>query len=238
MSSEVKATLSLEGSYQSSFNDNLDELPLLVDVVWGEGLMDGDVMGTYLSAGIDYERPVYDEIQKQVRPGMVTAVVGAHWGHFVQVMLELGAKVHAFEPNPDNFKELKERCPMAFVYQMAGLDRDEDLPLYLDNINSGNHTLFAHGAIGAAPGPTVKARRLDGILPAPLDFALVDAQGCDHLVLAGMGDMRPPVAIVEHWDHGLTCSGMDAAGVLDQYREWGYDLKQLDDLNYLLTQRG
>lgn len=197
---------------------------------------EGDVMGTYLSRPDEYEIEVRKTIEQRVRPGMNVAVIGAHWGTFVHYCLQLGAKVWAFEPDPDNFAELKERCPMATVFNMAGLDRDATLPFYRDEGNSGNHTLFAHGAIGLTDKPTidVECHRLEAYVP-DLDFVLIDAQGVDHLAFEGLGDHRPPVAVVEHWDHGLTCSGIDPDSVLRGYEALGYALTKLDDLNYLLV---
>ena len=70
-------------------------------------------------------------------------------------------------------------------------------------------------------------RRLDEVLARiEPDAVLIDTQGWDHEVVAGMGrllDGRPPI-LVEFWPSLLVELGVDPVAVVEGYQRLGYDV--------------
>lgn len=200
-----------------------------------------DVMVDYLTREPDgFERDIEDKLREIIRPGMVVADIGANIGYFARLLAELvgpTGQVHAVEPDPTNAKHLRMNVPEAVVHECAALDRDKAVQLHLRPINSGDNRIWhgpgTHGAID------VQARALEGVLP-PLDFALIDTQGVDHLALKGLGAHRPPVCIVEMWPQGAGWAGHTVEQVERAYKRMGYRSEVMGDTteghwNLLLT---
>lgn len=200
-----------------------------------------DIMVNYLTSEPDgFEREIEDVLRDLIKPGMTVADIGANIGYFArllgQLVGETGA-LHCVEPHPDNARFLRLNVPQAVVHEMAALDKDRQVELHLHPQNSGDNRIYASpGLRGSIP---VQARALEAVLP-PLDFALIDTQGCDHLALKGLGAHRPDVAIVEHWPQGIGWAGEDEAKVLRAYGRMGYRSEVVGDTseghwNLLLT---
>lgn len=189
-----------------------------------------DVMVTYLTMPEDgFERDVEAMLRACVRPGMVVADIGANIGYFARLLVELvgpEGEVHCVEPDPTNARFLRMNVPGAVVHEVAAMDVDGDVHLHLHPVNSGDNRVF--DAPGTRGSVTVPGRRLESILPR-LDFALVDTQGVDHLALEGLGDHRPPSAIVEWWPDGIRWSGNTEVGVRRAYRRMGYQMHAMGD---------
>lgn len=200
-----------------------------------------DIMVNYLTSEPDgFEREIEDVLRDLVKPGMVVADIGANIGYFARLLGQLvgdTGDLHCVEPSPENARFLRLNVPQAVVHEMAALDRDRVVELHLHPQNSGDNRIYASpGLRGSVP---VQARALEHVLP-PLDFALIDTQGCDHLALKGLGAHRPDVAIVEHWPQGIGWAGEDEAKVLRAYKRMGYRSEVVGDTseghwNLLLT---
>ncbi len=189
-----------------------------------------DVMVTYLTMPEDgFERDIEELLREVVRPGMVVADIGANIGYFARLLVELvgpSGEVHCVEPDPTNARYLRLNVPDAVVHEMAAMDRDGDVHLHLHPVNSGDNRVYE--APGTRGSLLVPGRRLEGVLP-PLDFALVDTQGVDHLALEGLGQHRPPTAIVEWWPDGIRWSGASDQAVRRAYRRMGYRATEVGD---------
>jgi FkbM family methyltransferase len=86
-----------------------------------------------------------------LRPGDVAIDCGANVGHVTTALARTGAWVHAFEPNPDAFAKLSERCvrmPNVELHPRAVLDRDGPTRLYL-------HVDAVRDPVGASVGSSV-----------------------------------------------------------------------------------
>lgn len=183
---------------------------------------DRDIMAEYLAK--DYELETEAAIHKHVKPGMVCAVVGANIGFFARLICDIAGDVFCVEPHPENAEHLRANVPEAVVYEVAAGLEDGTTELHCHTHNSGDNRTFSSPQVG---NPIeVQVRRLESLLP-PLDFALFDCQGHDHLALCGLGQNAPPVALVEHWAQGLKWAGFDPEEVLDLYAGLGYSVTRL-----------
>jgi FkbM family methyltransferase len=167
--------------------------------------------------------------------GGVFVDIGAHVGYFtVRALRRVGAAgtVVALEPW-QRVRELLELNVAAnvpadvaaalTVVPAAAWDTDGPLRLALaDDGNSGDNRVDPAGAV------EIRGVRVDG-LPAlagrRVDVVKCDAQGRDHLALAGLRGLiaaRRPHVLVEFWPSAITDAGGDPAEVLDGYRTLGY----------------
>jgi FkbM family methyltransferase len=167
--------------------------------------------------------------------GGVFVDIGAHVGYFtVRALRVVGAAgtVVAVEPW-QRVRELLELNVAAnvpadvaaalTVVPAAAWDTDGPLRLALaDDGNSGDNRVAPDG------GVEITGVRLDGV-PAlagrRVDVVKCDAQGRDHLALAGMRGLfetHRPHVLVEFWPAATTDAGGDPAEVLDGYRACGY----------------
>lgn len=168
-------------------------------------------------------------LRDHVTVGATVADIGAHAGRYVTLMAELvgpAGRVIAVEPNPAVFGDLQantESLANVTLHQVAALDVDGTVGLWLNPENAGDSRVYGPGE----PDVRVQARRLAGLVPR-LDFALLDTQGTEHLALKGLGDRRPPVAVVELWDEGLDAQGSSERKVLAEYAALGYRVVELE----------
>lgn len=129
--------------------------------------------------------------------------------------------VHAFEPDPDNFRFLRANALVNgakdfHAYNLALMSEDGVLEFERSGINWGDHR------VRRAPGVqmderqeviTVQGRRLDDVLaqvdlPRPVVLK-VDTQGADVAVLRGASGIlqRVDFAVCEVWPYGLRRMG-------------------------------
>ena len=165
-------------------------------------------------------------LDEHVRPGMTVADIGAHAGGYVIQMAARAELVYAVEPNPDIYNMLVENTrglENVKVLRMAALDRDGSVGLWLNDGNTGDTRVYGDGQ----PAHRVKCRRIAPFI-TPLDFALLDCQGTEHLALRGMGAKRPKVCVVEMWPEGLAAQGTNEERVLAEYRRMRYEVTDLE----------
>ncbi|MFI7674798.1 FkbM family methyltransferase [Actinophytocola sp. NPDC049390] len=167
--------------------------------------------------------------------GGVFVDIGAHVGYFtVRALRHVGAAgtVVAIEPwqRVRDLLELNvaanvpaEVAAALTVVPAAAWDGDGPLRLALaDDGNSGDNRVDAAGAV------EITGVRIDGLsvlADRRIDVVKCDAQGRDHVALAGMTGLfgaRKPHVLVEFWPAAITEAGGDPAEVLDGYRGLGY----------------
>ena len=168
-------------------------------------------------------------LEEHVRPGMIVAEIGAHTGRFAALMADLvgpDGRVFAVEPHPDLYQLLQHNLAgygnVTFL-NVAALHEDGHVGLWTDSGNTGNNRAYGAGD----PEHRVRSVRLQPLVP-PLDFALLDTQGTEHLALQGLGSRRPPKCVVEMWPEGLTQAGVTEEQVLQAYVRMGYRVVDLD----------
>jgi FkbM family methyltransferase len=133
-------------------------------------------------------------IERVVQPGMIAVDVGANVGlHTLGLARHVGpeGRVHALEPEPDNFQLLAHAVKRAHatnvrLHQLAASDTKGTLTLYVSDANRGDHRTSP--APEARRSFTVSALPLDELLAHEprIDFVKIDVQGAEVVVLRGM----------------------------------------------------
>lgn len=124
---------------------------------------------------------------------------GAHIGnHAVYWARHTEAKVHAFEPWPDNFALLKENAadyPQITVHNVALSDRERELFMTADP-NLG------HVRVAAAGRERIRALPLDAFGLREVALLKIDVEGHEPQVLAGARETIAgslPLILIEDW---------------------------------------
>lgn len=128
-----------------------------------------------------------------VNRGDVTCDVGANRGLYTYWLLRLGARVTAFEPNPEMVRLLRLRFTRELregrlvLFDMAASGEDGSAVLHVPRDYAPLATLEDHPD---APLPdvadvTVARRRLDDCLVGPVDFIKIDVEGHEEKALQG-----------------------------------------------------
>jgi FkbM family methyltransferase len=167
-----------------------------------------------------YEPDVVAAIKRNVHRGAVCVDVGAYVGAITRVLAGAAGRkgrVVAFEAYPQNAEALRtalarEGLGWVTVENLAVTDgADPQVWLHPGRSRWGAEwNVVGHDVDGhAAPRELeVPATSLDDYLPAgdPLDFAKIDVEGAEGLVLAGMRrllrEARPVVLVEFHDDQG------------------------------------
>jgi FkbM family methyltransferase len=177
----------------------------------------------------EYEPEIAALFRRLVTPGSTVFDVGANAGYLSILAGELGAAVHAFEPNPRVRALLTRSVELGRgdieVIPAACSDREGTAPLFLsDPANTG-----MTGLTGPTDGPTGAGRvdvrlitldeyaRPTGARP---DLVKIDVEGHEREVLAGarslLADARPTV-IAE----------TGGVGTIELMRDLGYEPRRI-----------
>ncbi|MHC4938487.1 MAG: FkbM family methyltransferase [Planctomycetota bacterium] len=132
-----------------------------------------------------YERRMAEFVATQIRPGDVFWDVGAHFGYYTLVAANAGARVHAFEPDPDNRKFLERHVRWnrldARVHAVA-LGENDGTATFGGGRGSGGRSIGG-GSL------EVEVRRADALVESGAverpDFVKIDVQGAEESVLRG-----------------------------------------------------
>ena len=139
-------------------------------------------VGSYDLHTISEMRRHYGKLN--ITPGSVVLDAGACFGSFTMIALNAGAKVVAYEPDPDSFSLLKLNCPMADCRNAALVT---DGSMFVDLYWTGSKNYASHSI-------TVKrGRKVRAVVPAA-DFQTVldevkpnvlkvDVEGAEYMLL-------------------------------------------------------
>lgn len=179
------------------------------------------------------------------RRGLLTGIdgvidVGANAGQFAFMASRAlpGVPVHAFEPDPAVFAQLEATCTRFGIrgtrhnVALADSDGTQLFHRQADSVNSSLLPRTDHAAAGTFEVPT---RRLDALLPAPIDASRlllkIDVQGAELHVLRGATGMLDRVqrVIVEVSFVRSYAGGADALDVARWLHDHGFRLFDLLD---------
>lgn len=144
----------------------------------------------------DKDRPLFETLRR-VRPGMVVLDIGAHRGETAAAFAARGARVFAFEPNPDIFPELEAQARLrpGIVCENCGiLDADGELKLYLHQRYDAASPKHSESSSFLAEKPdvslddfrSVPVRDIASVVAGigePIDFAKIDAEGAEYRIV-------------------------------------------------------
>ena len=156
-------------------------------------------------------------IKKYVKSGDVVLDIGANIGFYSNIISSLVGKdgmVHAFEPDPINFKHLQsvtKGLKNIKINNLAVADKQGELKLYTSTLLNVDHRTYKTDDYGKSF--TVKADTIDNYLDGnrKVDFIKMDIQGAEVYALHGMSktiDANPQIKILSEIEpFGLKASG-------------------------------
>lgn len=237
----MSATLRLMGS-----------LRLLVDKILGrETVLDFDVLGTPMRLAVVSRREIrrahatgkevefVGRMVEALREGDTIWDVGANIG--VISLLLIGrtegeaSRVHAFEPEPQNFRQLLRniaengREDRITAHRLALGDRIGEIELFVrGGPGEGRHsTVAAAGSTGTIEVGVQTADAFAASDGAPPDLVKIDVEGAEGRVLAGMESLlaggRPRELFMELHPKGEADRMPDGSAIHDWLAERGYE---------------
>jgi FkbM family methyltransferase len=174
----------------------------------------------------------------RLRAGKRFLNVGANVGYHSLLGSKLvgpEGSVVAIEPDPVNFAFLQMNLAIHDARNVAPLavaagSQSGQMKLHRSPENSGDNRLAPFPE--SSSSVTVPVRRLDELLAGQtFDAVLIDTQGWDHEVVAGMSGLLThglPPMIVEFVPSWLRERGEDPEQVVRQLQELGYDVGVLE----------
>ena len=164
---------------------------------------------------------------QNIREGDTFLDVGANVGYYTLIAARIvgeTGRVYAFEPDPESFEILEHNVSLhrlrnVVLEQKAAADKPGSIELFLADRNKGDHRIYQTEE--SRPNIQIEAVTLDGYFdgdPRGVDFAKIDTQGAEVLILQGMAgliaandDIR---MAVEFWPYGLSGLGSTAEELL------------------------
>lgn len=196
------------------------------------------VMAPAIEAAGTWEPLEVEWLKRNLRPGQTFLNVGANVGyHVVRASRLVGpaGKVIAVEPEPVNFAFLLANIALhdlrnVVPIRCAAGSRAGKMRLYRGDDNSGDNRLTPFPE--ASTSVEVSVVRMDRLLAGQrIDLVLVDTQGSDHEVVAGMtglfADALVPM-IVEFVPSWLRARGIDPVKVVKDFQRLGYGVGVLE----------
>ncbi|HNQ13658.1 MAG TPA: FkbM family methyltransferase [Bacteroidia bacterium] len=174
-------------------------------------------------------------MQKIVKSGFTVLDIGANVGFITQHLSRFvgtKGKVHAFEPDPTNFKHLaKESRSLQNVslYQAAIGAKPGVLTLYASNLLNVDHRTYPIADYKYKVEVDVLALDQLDVLKEPIQFIKMDIQGAEYNALIGMSQLldrnQDIVMLSELSPYALTESGDSASKMLSflsqkKFRIW------------------
>jgi len=163
-----------------------------------------------------------DEV-KALKSGDVVLDIGALVGDTAEIFLNLGCEVYAFEPYLDAFECLEHNCPKAKNYNVAVGDGRQMAALGKlgeDGSNFGTRMMELNQG--------QPSFRIDDLNLDKCDFAKIDCEGCEPMVLDGMKRTLKkfkPKLLIECYDTLLKKQGFRREDILVPLKELGYQYR-------------
>jgi FkbM family methyltransferase len=159
---------------------------------FGLDVKPGTFFAQHLEARRCWEQDESELIRSLVRPGDICVDAGAHVGYFACLMASCGARVLAFEPNPEIFKMAVKNC-VGFDVQLAEValsDVSGEAVFHLPStFNDGWGSLAAADEAATGKVTFVRTDRLENMLPSGrIRLIKMDVEGAEVQALRGLGE--------------------------------------------------
>jgi FkbM family methyltransferase len=136
-----------------------------------------------------YEPQETNLLKKIIKPTDICIDIGANIGYYTILLSKLGKWVHAFEPEPSNYKILEKNVALNNITNVTLDNRavtNSEIPtkLYLCHDSHGMHRIFS-SRLCSTQFINVPSTAIDYVLPIA-DFVKIDTEGSEFGVLKGM----------------------------------------------------
>jgi FkbM family methyltransferase len=179
-------------------------------------------------------------ITREIKQGDAVVDLGANIGYYTLLLAKLvgpQGRVHAFEPDPDNFAIL-EKNVASNGYRNVKLVRQAvsgttgDIKLYRAEDDPGDHRVY--DSHDDRQSIIIRATRLDDYFDgreARIDFIKMDIQGAEGAALEGMFSLlernQGVRLLMEFWPIGLQRNGLPPEQCLDFLLKRGFLMYEL-----------
>lgn len=203
---------------------------------------DSGSLSNYFYFGEFFEWETINFVDTFLREGDVVVDVGANVGMFSYAALRrVGATGHiyCFEPMPGAARVIQGNVARngatesVTLHRLAASNRAGTVAITAD-LDVSNHVVWTNAESISQESLLVETARLDEILPASRQLALVkiDVEGAELLALQGLEarlqQANPPVLVLEAHDHSLRKLGASRADVLQLLHEARYQCFEYD----------
>lgn len=148
-------------------------------------------------------------LEQVARPGSTLLDVGANIGDWTLMALEVepSASIHAFEIVQATASELRRRVPHHVVVNHVGLlDREGSVEIrHMPSFSAGSGmypTIHDDQVELISCRVTTGARYCTEVGIGHVDLLKVDAEGAEHLILSGFGEMLGHIDVIQ-FEYGL-----------------------------------
>jgi FkbM family methyltransferase len=202
---------------------------------------------SYISRQIE-EAGVWEPVESALvaqllRPGDVFVDLGANIGYYtVLAALACGPRgtVHAFEPEPGNFRLLRENVALNGLANVTAVEAavssaSGSVDLFLSHDNQGDHRIYDNES--RASRVRVRQVSLDDWFrgrDSRVDVVKMDTQGSEGRIIDGMeglidANRERMRMVVEFWPYGLEGSGDSAAGLVERLARFDFAVSKVDE---------
>ncbi len=184
------------------------------------------------------EREEIDFLKRVVKPGMVVLDIGANIGFYTQIFSKLvgrEGKVYAFEPEKNNFRNLKKLCGYlknVILNNVAVGKKEGKINLYFSDQLNVDHLTYNNGEKRKILSTRVITidKFLDG---KRIDLIKIDTQGFEYQVILGMTrtlkGLKKVRIISEFSFFNLGQAGADGKEYLNLLRSLGFKIRFLEN---------
>jgi len=195
---------------------------------------DLSVAPTFLM-GASWEPAITSLFDTFLKPGMTAVDVGANFGYFTLLAgTTVGPQglVYSFEADPRNFEILRQNVSVNWLndrvrtHHCAVLDSRRQIEFYKDAKFLGCSSLFvAYPDHPNFERVSIEGRPLDEMVPGPVDFVKIDAEGSEPFILEGMRGVigrSPQIKIVMEFNvASLKTASVDPVNFMGRIEELG-----------------
>jgi len=190
-----------------------------------------------------HEKNSTEFYKKTIKPGMHIGEFGANIGYYALLaskLLENNGFVYAFEPSPENFKQLKRNielnnCSQLFELQNIGLGAENtEMKFYIST--KGNMSSFIEraesGDIKNIEVLKVQVLKADEYFKnKKLDFVRMDVEGFEIEIIAGMHEIlsrtdKPKGLFIEVHSELLHKRNGSARQFIENLCSYGYEVEK------------
>jgi FkbM family methyltransferase len=174
-------------------------------------------------------------VQSLVTKDDIVLDIGANVGYFTILLAGLAKHVYAFEPSPDNFKQLQENTKHldnVEIYDIALSNEIGYKTLYTCPTDNGMNRLYdsqwcKDGDKIEVPVSTIDIIFIAGHFPHKISFVKMDVEGYEYHVLTGMMNIivrDHPIIMMEFHPPSILESGSNPQNIYDLLKyEFGYN---------------
>ena len=170
-----------------------------------------------------------------VSPGDLCFDVGSNIGAKTEVLLAIGARVVAFEPQPDCFREMSARCRnrrLSAINAAVGAAPGE-LPMYIQ----GNRAVsslkpdWSHGAKSVLRVPVITLDQAIDLHGLPV-FCKIDVEGFEMEVLKGLSHPLPYLSLEYHLDPDDIQKTLSCIEYLSRFGELSMNITRGEEMEF------